>query len=78
MPQAHIPVVTQEKALKAEVRSSLVIYQGNPKSLSVHIILVSMYPQVTANYSRVISSLCHSDGFLEIRTMIRLFLDTKH
>ena len=40
MPRAHISVVTQERTLKAEVRSSLVIYQSNPKSALVHIILV--------------------------------------
>ena len=72
MPRAHIPVVTQERALKAEVRSSLVIYQSNPKSPLVHILLVQMYPQVTAYYSQVVSTLCHSEGFLEIKVMIQL------
>ena len=40
MSRAHISVVTQERTLKPEVRSSLVIYQSNPKSPLVHIILV--------------------------------------
>ena len=78
MPQAHTPVVTQEGTLKAEVVSSLVMYQSNPKSALVKIILVLFYPQVTAHCSQVVSTMCHSGGFLEIKSMIHLFLGTKH
>ena len=40
MPWEQTPTVTQEGTLKSEVRSSPVMYQSDPKSALVQIILV--------------------------------------
>ena len=77
MPLEHTSTITHKGTLKSEVRTSIVIYQSDPKSALVQWISVQYTPK--SLFLALRSSISVSlRGILEIKVQIQLFQGIKH